>query len=338
MTEKKKWKFSESEESTSSSSQDSSSSDASQLLPVRDLLSILIVGKSCSGKTFLTKSLMDRFVPKKGRIYVVNDRSRRPPYKKIGWNKLNRVRNCAVVVEDLISARPTEFELLQRLLNKRMHHNRVSPVVVICHSLLRNNVYGLVPYFSLIYLSAVQSNIASFKRLLSYYFEKSEHDALLEKFTKCRERYAHFMFDVEAHTITLTRAEDHVIDEEEQRRLDAKKRKLEAPLIKQMEAQESAKKYLSKMPYNGSLALNLFDLIYPHLPEDNFNRRDLTVSVFSRGAETVVSIIDYIHALLDNYGEEEEEDPDIMKFHKYLRTKKRMTLPKTYILNKAYKN
>jgi hypothetical protein len=142
------------------------------------------------------------------------------------------------------------------------------------------------------------------------------------------------MFDVENRTMTLTRAEDNVMDEEERKKRDAKRKKLEAPIKKMTEAQESAKKYLSRMTYNADVALNLFDLIYPFLPEENFNGKDLTVQMFKEGKREVVSVIDYIHALVDE--NDIDPDPSILKFHKYLRFKRRMHLPKTYILNRIF--
>jgi hypothetical protein len=312
---------------------DSDFSEDSEDLDVGDMVSILIIGKSGSGKSYLTKSLMEKFAPKDLPIYVVNDRSRNPAFKSIGWERLGGLKDCGLVVEDLISAKPAQFVQLQELLNYQSHHNRVSPIIAICHSLLRNNIYGLVPYFSFIYVSAVNSSIVSFKNLLNYYnFDKEDQKRYMEQFLACNEQFSHFMLDVENRSLTLTRAEESVRTEDERQKRVEKQRLLEEPRRRREAAQASAKKYLEKMRRNSDYAMILFDLIYPALPENRFNDKDLTVTLMKRGNEEIVSIIDYIYALVDESGE--EPDYSIYQLHRYLRHKRNLHLPKTYVLNR----
>jgi ABC-type dipeptide/oligopeptide/nickel transport system ATPase component len=308
-------------------------SEDSQDLDVGEMLSILIIGKSGSGKSYLTKSLMEKFAPKDMPIYVVNDRSRKPMFKSVDWDRVGELRDCALVAEDLISAKPSQFVKLQELLNYQSHHNRVSPIIAICHSLLRNNIYGLLPYFSFVYVSAVKSSIVSFKNLLNYYnFDKEEQGIYMTQFLSCNEQFSHFMLDVENRCLTLTRAEESVRNEDERRERMEQQRLIEEPARKQRAAQASAKKYLEKMRRNSDYAIILFDLIYPVLPESRFNDKDLTVTLLKRGNEEVISIIDYIYALVDESGE--EPDYSIYQLHRYLRHKRNLHLPKTYVLNR----
>jgi hypothetical protein len=101
-------------------------------------------------------------------------------------------------------------------------------------------------------------------------------------------------------------------------------------------AMNSAKKYLSKMRNNSEYALVLFEHILPVLPldEELFNPKALTMTLFKDGREITVSIIDYLAALVD----EGQTEPDyyMLQFHRYLKRKRKLHLPKTYILNRNF--
>lgn len=311
------------------------SSDSDQDLDPNQLVSILIIGKSGSGKTYLTKSLVEQFKQPGQPTYALNDNTRNATHKKIGWDKVLSLTDCALVVEDIISAKRAEFEILQQLLCVRSHHDRVNPVIAISHHLMRNNIHGLLAYFNFIYVAAVKSNIASFRYLLKYYaFEEDEIRQHIRRFKAANEQFTFFMFDIERQSIRLTRAEESVRRHDMDSKLLAMRKKMEAPLRLRDTAFASAKKYLTRMRRNSDYALILFELIYPYLPVERLDANHLTVTLSKEGREVKVSVIDYIGALLD----ETQGEPDyyVYQFHRYLRRKKNLHLPKTYVLNKIF--
>lgn len=313
----------------------SSGSESEEDLDVSNQVAILIIGRSGSGKTYLTKSLVEQFKQEGRPTYVVNDRTRDRSFRKLPWEKLKGISDCGLVVEDLISAKPSQFVMLQELLNWQSHHSRVTPIIAIAHSLLRNNIHGLLPFFNFIYIAAVKSNVTSFRTLLKYYcFEEDQRKSYMDRFLSANEQFTFFMFDVERRTIRLTRAEDSVRREDENMRLLKIEKELEEPRRIKETAFASAKKYLTKMRHNSDYAIVLFELIYPFLPLERFDPEHLTVSLLKEGSEIIVSVIDYIAALLDD--RQTEPDYYILQFHKYMLRKRRLHLPKTYILNRHF--
>lgn len=313
----------------------SSGSESEEDLDVSKQVAILIIGRSGSGKTYLTKSLIDQFKQEGKPTYVVNDRTNDNTFRKIDWERLNSLSDCALVFEDVIACRQSQFVLLQEMLNFRSHHARVTPIIVIAHALLRNNIHGLLPYFNFIYIAAVKTNVTSFRKLLTTYaFDKEEQNKYLSQFLAANEQFTFFMFDIEKRKIRLTRAEDSVRREEENARLLKIERELAEPRRIKETAFASAKKYLSKMRENSDYAIILFELIYPFLPLERLDPDHLTVSLLKEGNPVTVSVIDYISALLDQ--RQTEPDYYILQFHRYLKRKRRLHLPKTYILNRHF--
>jgi ABC-type Mn2+/Zn2+ transport system ATPase subunit len=117
------------------------------------LTCILIVGHSGAGKSTLCNTLLAQFSHQKP-IYYLNDRSRDPTRLQVAWNKVAELENCCLVVEDLIGTTSAQFKALQELLNYSCHHKFANPIIVITHSILKNNVFGLISFFSHLYVCA----------------------------------------------------------------------------------------------------------------------------------------------------------------------------------------
>lgn len=92
----------------------------------------MIIGRSASGKTTLAKNLLSR-QPKSVR--VVNDTTGEldPSWAPCNFSELETLENCAVLIEDVVSATASEFGHLQRLLSVTCHHRSVGPVYILCH-------------------------------------------------------------------------------------------------------------------------------------------------------------------------------------------------------------
>jgi hypothetical protein len=290
-----------------------------------DLMCMLIIGQSKSGKSYMTKSLLQQFAKPDRPIYIVNETNSNCPYKKIDWPDALKLRNAAVVFEDLIACGRKQFQIIQHMLNRRAHHDKCNPIICICHSLHNNNVYGLLPYVQFIFVAALISSMDSFKTLLSRYGYSKEQQSYYIQLLRSSpsKKYNHFLFDVNRGTIKLTTAGD-------QEKFD---RESEQSLI--VNPESSAQKFMGHL--EGSInKLRLFDIILPSISKRKLDPKNLTVRLKRKNSKSYVciSLIDYISALT-----EKDFFPDnkLLKFHKYLTSKKKITLPKTYVKNGMFK-
>jgi hypothetical protein len=297
--------------------------------PKREQVAILLLGLSGSGKSFLCRYLIDLFSPsgKAEKVYAVNDKTRDCTYEKLDWTQLHRVRRASVVVEDVISATPKQFKLLQELLNFGQHHKQIGCVVVIAHTATSNNIFGLIPSFHYIYVSAVKNSISSLHKILNHYgYEKEEKAVYVDMIMNCSEPYCHLRLDVAEREIKLTKAGQQ--EELGRRAREGREREAGRPDIRL-----NAVKFLSDLE-NSKKALLLFDHIVPRLPPEKLDRDFLTVTLTDKaaGEPVVVSLIDYLSVLTDP-----DAPPDHLldKFHSYVK-KRGAHLPRAYVLNRAF--
>jgi hypothetical protein len=316
------------------SSDSEGSTDDEGDLDVSLQVAILVIGRSGSGKSYLTRSLIKQFGREGKKTYVVNDRTPDKRYHKIEWHQIPALRDCSLIVEDVINAKPPQFAMLLEVLNYKNHHDRVSPVIAIGHALHKTNLHGLVPFFKFIYVSTLKTNIFSFRSLLNYYcYEPEERKEYIAKFLAADQNFSFFMFDVDNRKIRLTRAEEEVIRDDENQRLRRLQEEVEAPKRNFATARTSAKNYLSRMRHNSDYAEMLFSLIYPSLPLNRYEPENLTVTLHKGDETVVISLIDYIASLLDETQTEPERA--MMQFHRYLKRQRGLHLPRALVLNKT---
>jgi ABC-type dipeptide/oligopeptide/nickel transport system ATPase subunit len=315
------------------SNEDSSNSDNSQ--NKEDQVVMLIIGKSGSGKSYLTRSLMAQFNPDKRPIFVVNDRTRNKEYTKVEWGRVKDLHDCGLIIEDAINITNKELEIIKEATNWMNNHKKLNPLAIISHSLMRTRMYGILPYISLIYISAVKSSIVSLRNLLHYYsFEPAEKKTYVDMLLKCNEPYSHMLLNVETRSIVMTRVESSVRNAEERQKQLAERELVDAPLRRFSAAQEQARKYLGKIRVNSDYAIVLFDLIFPVLPHHRYNERDMTVQLVRGGQPITINLIDYLSSLVSE--SEEDLDYESVQFHKYLTRKKKLNLPKTLVVNRKF--
>ena len=249
----------------------------------------------------------------------------------------------------MIAATPEKFESLQEILNYSSHHLNVNPVIIITHSAQKNGIYGLLPYLTHVYLSAVKSSVASLQAVLrGYQFEKPEKDAIARKLLSCEEQYCHLVLDVEARDTSFVKAERQegkarpVLIE---KTLEKKRPSSAYPTLRQQEEKEgksleggeestraAAKRFLGVLE-NKEIALALYDLIVRKLPGHKLDSADLNLTLKSAdNKDEVISLIDYIGALTSKRS---KPDKNLIKLHRYL-IRKGAKLPKSYVLNKRF--
>ena len=270
------------------------------------------------------------------------------------WKKFTITFFLQKVVEDVIAANAEKFEALQEILNFSSHHLSVNPVIIITHSAQRNGIYGLLPYMTHVFFSAVKSSVSSLQAVLrSYQFEKQERDSTVRKLLSFDEQFCHLKLDVEAREtsfVKVERSKGHSRLVEVQP--DQQKPNSEYPTLRQLEEQEGnetakeavaatiqdpsikakAKRFLKVLPEQ-KRALAIFDLLYEKLPIKKIDPADLTIKLKdANNSDTSTSIIDYISALTTP---SLRPDKGLLQFHRYVK-KRGIKLPKSYVLNKKF--
>ena len=125
-------------------------------VPEPPITTVLILGRSHTGKSNLVRTLLKRFEAYEKEILIVNDRTPDCPFRAVQWHELAQVENCILICEDVLTATTRQYRsvcfsaaaaaakvppffsrILQELLNFQAHHRRVNPIFVVSHSMHR---------------------------------------------------------------------------------------------------------------------------------------------------------------------------------------------------------
>ena len=68
-------------------------------LPEPPLTTVLVIGRSSTGKTNLVRALLREYQQFDKITYVLNDRTRDWPYTHVYWQQVQDLANCQLVVE-----------------------------------------------------------------------------------------------------------------------------------------------------------------------------------------------------------------------------------------------
>jgi hypothetical protein len=279
--------------------------------------SVLVIGKSGSGKTFLA----NRMAAGSGKdVYKVADRGDgSKKFKSVGWDGLEKLRDCCVVFDDLISCSKTQFSSLQNVLNYKGNHHGVSPAIVCCHSIYKNNVYSLLHYVSHVYFTLSKCNEKSVTGVLDFFkFSPEERASASADFKGTRDRYGYFLVDVEAHTFARHRLGSGAIPA--------------SPAVGMEDYRDAARRFLKEL--GNDRAFVLFEMILLKLPLSCLSPRDLSVTLKLKSSDAArqLSLIDYLHALLVP----DRPSQDMLILHRFV--EKYVTcMPKCFVVNKALK-
>jgi hypothetical protein len=299
----------------------------------------LVIGRSGTGKSSLCRSLLAEFKHYSKTVYVLNDRSKRSKYVRISWSQIGDLHHCAVLVEDIVTASSTQFRLLAELLNFGVHHKRLSPTICVSHSLTRQGIFGLLPFFTRVYVSACVASLASLRNLLNYFgFDEAERQFHIRNLLANKEPFCHYMLDVEKRTIDKVHFPLQPDDDEDDGTGRKKKKKKKMTLsTRDALALSKAQRYLSVLK-NSPQCLALFDLIWHRLPRKSADPATLEVSLQTKKGDrspVKISLVTYLAALTDERGSAPSHD--IIKFHKYCKTVHGINLPDPFVLNKYFR-
>jgi hypothetical protein len=200
------------------------------------------------------------------------------------------------------------YRILQELLNFQCHHQKVSPIFVISHSLhrevlllvcvcvcvcvrtttyifsCRQNISGLLCFFQTCVISAYKANVRSLRQLLTYYcFTKEESEAYVKQLLDWEKPYSHLFFHVESREFHMQTFP--YIPPVDQREPNGHKKTVvyqgRAMTKKDAVAYERAKRFLGNpdLVKSPEKSLAIFDLVYPRLLKSSFDVETLTVTL-----------------------------------------------------------
>jgi ABC-type cobalamin/Fe3+-siderophores transport system ATPase subunit len=303
----------------------------------------LVLGRSGTGKSTLVKSILAEFSEFGKPIYILNDHSRKSKYIHINWNQVKELNHCSLVIEDIIQATPAQFRILCEILSVKVHHDRLSPTIAISHALMRQNLYGLLSYFTRIYITGYRANLRSFTKVLQYFgFQDDAVREHVRNFLACTEPFTHFLVNVERFTVEKVKFPFTPESEESADHLKRIKKNKNGSKRSTMTARDSiamakADRYLSVLK-NHKEAKAIFELLWCKLNKKLIDPNTLEITLPQKsGGKLVISLIEYIASLT-----QDEEDKDVpasketLKFHKYCRSVHSIRLPNHYVLNRAF--
>lgn len=298
--------------------------------------SILVLGRTNTGKSALCRNLLAEFKEFDKPVYILNFRGNRKktPHNIVEWKDLPKLKNCALLVEDLITITKRQYDALSLVLNWSVHHENVCPAIFVSQQIHKQGLTGLLGSFTRVYVTAAKANIYTWKRLLTYYsFDDDERRKHIETFRKCTVPRSTFFLDVE--TLAVTRVNFPLLPEvrygDEQQ--SGKKHKKTSMSARDTLALAKANRYLSVLS-NSKEALAIFELLYYHLPKSTINVNTLEITLQEKGSvrPVVISLVEYIATLVDD----KKRVPAsrlIYKFHKYTQSVHNVSLPKHFVLN-----
>jgi energy-coupling factor transporter ATP-binding protein EcfA2 len=282
---------------------------------------ILVVGLSGSGKTTLAKKIVDAsHLP----FYVVNDGGddeaanfkEDKRLKKIKWDECDGLSHCGLIFEDVLNASKDQFKIIKHFACVAAHHDRVSPIIIICHAILGNNLYGILANVTQVYFTLAKSNVKSLMAVLDYYrVSASQRGEMMRSFQDCTEEYGYFIYNVGKMQLERGDVQDM-----------SKKKKGSSTHL------PPPQRFLELMPRPREAAL-LYDLIYQNLPPAVTAGGNYTLRMksSSSGEQVTVNFMDYINCLVD---EKKKPSKQMKSIHSFVT--RILPLPKCTIPNKNF--
>lgn len=283
---------------------------------------IIICGASGSGKSTLAKDLLASF---KGKVCAVNSGEKVDKrWERVSWGCLSELSDVALVVDDLINPTPAQMNELQEVINVSAHHKTVRPILVLVHSLIKNNCQSLLSYADTVYITGSKNSYQSLKRTFNYFnFEKERQAEYSSEFLGCGEPFCYFKVSSGDRSMVKYRSEFGASKSHEKDEKSEKISKLKTNAYRMIE-------FLPRT----SISRLLFDLILPVLPLQNLDENSITLTMSTRAESKIIKInlLDYLFAL----GSENcVLTKDVKGFHNWL--VKRIALPKCFVENPQLK-
>jgi hypothetical protein len=283
-------------------------------------------GASGTGKSFTAARLLENekevhvFNGKEGKEAVTNPVEW---YKPVKWTKLLDLRGPGVAVlgDDLMNLNKFQFETLQTLMNYNARHYEVSPVVLCCHSVLNNKIFGLVTHLTHLYLTLAKTNSQSLAAVCgAFKYPKKVRNAMVDTFLAAEGEFGYFVLDLDRMTFSRGGMQ--------QQQVSLSKSELTPAPAEAY--RKTAEAFLPLFCEEPKRAMAVFEYLLPKLPLASLNPDDLTIYLQKKttGVEVRISLIDYLHAL----NSEAKPSGEVVSLHRYLA--RYVRLPACFVKNK----
>jgi hypothetical protein len=285
----------------------------------------ILVGKSGSGKTTAAKELVaDSGLP----VHVVNGQpdDYGEGYRDASWEDCSSLRDCCLIVDDVLSCSGAEFRTLQRVANFSGHHLNIKKLLVLTHSIQNTHVHGLLAYATHVVFTLSKTNARSLSVTLDFYKFGEEKKAIMREFNSCGDEYGYYVLHVERRTFARPPGQVSRPRREETAREPAAQGPSSLPAQRFLEllAPEARRRQ----------ATLIFDLVYPHLPRSSDeDGDDFTIVLRSKATgETVrTNIFDYLDCITSEKG---SPSPTMLGLHNYVTGL--VSIPRCFVANKRF--
>ena len=304
--------------------------------------------RSGSGKSAFLKLLLRKYSaePKLQRdVYLINvaegemknyaKYAKNTKFSKIDFQNLPKcTTGSVIIVEDIINMGKRDEQILRHSLNYDAHH-RKQKIICISHSIHKNSIWSMLPFFHHIVFSSAPSNSPVIRFALNYFkIEKPVISNWIEKFRNRAKLGIYFFFDSQKMTFNVMHESvfqtgkfsilGHTGNNE-----TAKSKKLS---LKQT-MEEKFEKFVSGQEFRVQ-AIALFGLLINCIDLTLIREHDLTMA-FASTAENYstirISLVDYIACLLSK---DAVPNSRLLTLHNYL--SKLCRIPKMFIINSKF--
>jgi hypothetical protein len=258
-------------------------------------------------------------------VYVINgqpeDYGER--YKTAKWEDCQSLRNCCLIVDDVLSCSETQFKMLQRVANFSGHHLNVQKLLVLTHSIQNTQCHGLLAYATHVLFTLSKTNARSLSATLDFYkFGKEKEDAMRE-FDSCGDEYGYYVLHVERRS--FARPGD-------QRPGASPRRAVEEATTTFLPPQRFLD--LLSPEARRRQATLIFDMVYPSLPKSTIDEADpfaIVMRTKSSGQTVKVNIFDYLDCLTS---EKAVPTSAMLGLHRYVAGL--VSVPRCFVANKRF--
>ena len=292
-------------------------------------MAYLIIGKSESGKSTLARKLASQGGK---RVVVVNDTVSREEegVEYWPWEKLETAHGVAIIIEDLVGTTERQFKQISHALNVKKHHGGCS-LYIICHSLVKTNVTGLLTFFDFLIFTSARTNVANIKAACTFFkippSTREKHLTLFGKESK--DPYAYYILDLKDFSFLKGGCV------ETSHPPGGRDTPTSAAAVASLaDYRKSAEILFGQLP-NSKRCLAIFEIILGRLDYlgDSISPSDLMIRLQTKDSqkEKRFSLVDYVFSLV-------ELDPpasDIVRLHAFLKSKN-IFYPRCLIKNKHF--
>lgn len=162
--------------------------------------SVLLIGRSGSGKsTFILNLIKNYHKKKKRKVFYVNSTPPKVHFKEIEWSKVLSIKKSFIVIEDIIGLTPKEEKILLTILRESLHH-RNNFCLCTCHNTKKVNLTSIFQDFSyFVFSKSMPESVFHFHEILKRKIVvKSELESYINRFKKKMQenpKETHVIFD-----------------------------------------------------------------------------------------------------------------------------------------------